>query len=652
MLAKSRGYPLAAMVEEDAAPSAAAARGGRRFRPAVPALFAAILAAAAGLRFYELGGRSLWVDEISTAEAAGLHSLGALLADVPANRMPLDRVLAWSLHFLGEGDAAVRVPNAICGTLLVAAVFLLTRRLFGSKAGLVAAVAVAVSPFAIWYAQDASPYSLLMLLMTLQAWAAHRAAQFARLGDWLLFALLTALALYTHYDAVLVTIALFAYVAFELVRFGRRPSNRWRPVLTRVLGAATAGMLAVLALAPWAPAIRGFLVYQSVAAEVAGPSGADLASRLFWRFDGLAIWPLAVLIVLGLPLAARRAPILFFWLLIPLAGLLLILHGPLLDTPARYLAIIWPALAVLTGAGAGAVAGFAEQRFEIATAPVAAVLAAAVVLVSVPGLLQWSSEPKDDWRGAAAAVQADGSAGLVLTMGAGSDWAAGSIAHYLDQTDPGVPVFDAGGTSDNRAVTDNVAAAIGALPGAAWAVFASERGPSDLRAENRAATGVFTHPAGKPLGFSEIDLVGVTLLRGPDAKAVLDWASPFLPAVRATAALSEQKALAKVTLPPAAEKGPFHLDSTGPPADRTWTSPAAAATAMVARFQCKAATVTPASTCRRTMPVAPSSASTRTTAATSARAAPGRSPSPRRPGPSRSSSGSASRGAARATSRR
>src|SRR5437588_495627 len=158
-----------------------------------------------------------------------------------------------------EQGAAPKAARARVGNrVLVAALFLLTRRLFGLGGAIVAAVAVAVSPFAIWYAQDASPYSLLMLLVTLQAWAAHRAAEYARPGDWLLFALLTALALYTHYTDLLVTAALFAYIAFELARLARDPKLRWAPIVTRGLGAATAGMLAVLALAPWAPAIRAF----------------------------------------------------------------------------------------------------------------------------------------------------------------------------------------------------------------------------------------------------------------------------------------------------------------------------------------------------------------------------------------------------------
>src|SRR5438105_12508372 len=178
----------------------AKARAWSRFRVAAPLLLVAILVAAGGLRYYQLGERSLWFDELTTAEATGLHSLGDVLAYTPSNRMPLDLVLVWGLNLLGlgDGDLAVRVPAAIAGTLLVAAVFLLARRLFGLAGGFVATVAAAVSPFAVWYSQDASPYALLMLFVTLQVCAAVRAAEYGQLLHWLPFAVLTALALYTQ----------------------------------------------------------------------------------------------------------------------------------------------------------------------------------------------------------------------------------------------------------------------------------------------------------------------------------------------------------------------------------------------------------------------------------------------------------------------
>jgi hypothetical protein len=252
------------------------------------------------------------------------------------------------------------------------------------------------------------------------------------------------------------------------------------------------------------------------------------------------------------------------------------------------LAITWPALAVLAGGGACAIASYAKERYQVATAQLAAVLAVAVVLLSLPGLLRWYAEPKDDWRGAAAVVQADRSAGIVLTMGAGSDWAATSIAHYLHQAGSRVPVFDAGGSGDNRATVDTAAAVIGSSYGNAWAVFVSSRGPADLRAEARSATGVFPEPASSPVGFREIDLVGVTLVRGPSAAAVLDYGAGFIPAVRATAALAERRAPGTMVLPPGSEVGPFHVESNGPPADRTWVASAMPDTPMVASFQCSA----------------------------------------------------------------
>ena len=93
------------------------------------------------------------------------------------------------------------------------------RRLFSVRAGLIAAALVACSPLLVWYSQEARPYALLVLL---SAWSLYwfvRVLDHARGVDFAGWAVVSALALLTHYFA-------FFPIAFEaawlLVAFPRR----------------------------------------------------------------------------------------------------------------------------------------------------------------------------------------------------------------------------------------------------------------------------------------------------------------------------------------------------------------------------------------------------------------------------------------------
>jgi uncharacterized membrane protein len=68
---------------------------------------------------------------------------------------------------LGTDEWTVRLPSAVCGILTVLVTYALGVALFEVRTGLVAALLVALSPFQLWYAQEARPYALLMLLSTL-----------------------------------------------------------------------------------------------------------------------------------------------------------------------------------------------------------------------------------------------------------------------------------------------------------------------------------------------------------------------------------------------------------------------------------------------------------------------------------------------------
>lgn len=129
---------------------------------------AAALIAAAVLRLFRLGHQSLWVDEGFTwasAEIGRPMTMAHWLEDVHG---PLYSLLlhVWG-GVAGDSEWALRLPSALLGVALVAAIAKLAGRWLGRETEVPAAWLAAGSPFLIWYAQEARNYTLVMLCATL-----------------------------------------------------------------------------------------------------------------------------------------------------------------------------------------------------------------------------------------------------------------------------------------------------------------------------------------------------------------------------------------------------------------------------------------------------------------------------------------------------
>ncbi|MEA3460120.1 MAG: glycosyltransferase family 39 protein, partial [Chloroflexota bacterium] len=124
-----------------------------------------IILVAALLRFYRLDGQSLWADEGNSVALAG-RDLATIARNAARDIHP--PLYYWLLHFwvmaFGKSEIAVRSLSALLGTALVYLTFLLGCRLFGRRVGLAAALLSALSPFQVYYSQEARMYILATLL--------------------------------------------------------------------------------------------------------------------------------------------------------------------------------------------------------------------------------------------------------------------------------------------------------------------------------------------------------------------------------------------------------------------------------------------------------------------------------------------------------
>jgi hypothetical protein len=150
----------------------------------------------------------------------------------------------------GHGDWTVRALSVVFAMFALGALTVLTVRVAGRRAGLVALVVTSVHPYFVRYASETRMYTLVMLevclgLLALDAWFRHGSRR-----AWLATMVATAALAATHYWGLYAIAATACCLGVSAWRARRAP--RARRAAT-ALGALAAG----LALwAPWLPVLR------------------------------------------------------------------------------------------------------------------------------------------------------------------------------------------------------------------------------------------------------------------------------------------------------------------------------------------------------------------------------------------------------------
>lgn len=147
-----------------------------------------VLLLAALLRGVTLGQASLWVDELAQVLTYYSDSYKVVMYQAAKHgQPPLDYWIGYVIFKFCRSDVAARLPAMCFGIATVAASYLLARRLVSRGYALLVAVALACSPFAIHYSQEARPYALCWCALVVAIWLLHRAWQRNRCRDWLWF---------------------------------------------------------------------------------------------------------------------------------------------------------------------------------------------------------------------------------------------------------------------------------------------------------------------------------------------------------------------------------------------------------------------------------------------------------------------------------
>ncbi len=189
------------------------------------------------LRVYRIGQQRVWWDEGWSVWAARFSPLDILRQTGNDVHPPLyfDLLHLWRA-LSGDEEGALRLLSAFLGLLAVALTYALGRRTargnlspdWATAAGLLAALLLAVSRFAVAWSQEIRMYALAMVLALLAVWAARRVWQRGRRGDAALYVAATAAGLYTLYLFAPVWLAINAAWLWEWRAVADRRRELWR----------------------------------------------------------------------------------------------------------------------------------------------------------------------------------------------------------------------------------------------------------------------------------------------------------------------------------------------------------------------------------------------------------------------------------------
>ena len=371
------------------------------------------------LRVVLLDRQSLWYDETFSLAVAGADwpiFWPALLSDGvhPPGYYLLMRVC---LDLLGPSEFALRFASVVAGTLAVPMIWQLGLALGSRRWAGAAAMLLAINPFALWHAQEARMYSLLLCLVIAGGCAFWKLIARPCWSRWLWFTLVSALSFAVHYFAFVFSLAQFVYLIINLRRTHR--ALRWW---------ALAQVAAFLPFLPWAMAIATREGRNFGIGWIHPPTLLDVPLTLTnlslalsnpgwgWTWAGFAL--ILTLATVGavlartflLPTSYSSPPsrwlFLAIWLVIPLAFTWLIsLRLPLYVD--RFFIICLPPLILLT------------STMSLSPTRIARGIMVGLVLISAAASFRLLIDPglaKEDWRATAAYVQAGEQTGDTLVM--------------------------------------------------------------------------------------------------------------------------------------------------------------------------------------------------------------------------------------------
>src|SRR3954469_17688361 len=188
------------------------------------------------LRLILLGARSFWGDEIVSVKLAtdNWRGFSYWILRREANMALYYLALRPWTHF-GDSEAWVRLLSAVFGILTIPMLYQFARRMNGERVAWIAALVAATNACLVQFSQEGRSYSLLMLLAVLSFYFFARTIEEQNFWPAMMYVVVTAASLYTHFFAALMVCAQIASLLW--LPQGKVP---WRKLLISYFAMAAA----------------------------------------------------------------------------------------------------------------------------------------------------------------------------------------------------------------------------------------------------------------------------------------------------------------------------------------------------------------------------------------------------------------------------
>jgi mannosyltransferase len=382
------------------------------YKKPVYLVLSAIILLAFILRFFDLGKESLWLDESSSYYLTNVTSPGEVWTNAFNDRHPpLYNLALWAVRILGSNEFWLRFPSACAGVATIVVIFFLAREITNEKVGLISALLLAVSPFDIYYSQEARMYAFAVLFVALAYYAFFKACKSRQWFDWTLFGVACAAAFYSHFYTAFAIMTMF--IGYFIMRIHEFDFSKWNGKIGSinsiipndfkmfVLGDFVAFVLVL-------PIIGSFLHQNQYFSAHTFNWGLDIWSIPFATFsdfsfsNDIVAVVFIILMCLGLVLLWRLNSLMTITLgiLLFIPVVISMYMSSSIPFNVRYHLYLLPLFLVIVGIGIERLVGYINKNKGVYVA-----LTLIILLSIMPLAAYYSNFQKEDWRGFSANLQ-------------------------------------------------------------------------------------------------------------------------------------------------------------------------------------------------------------------------------------------------------
>lgn len=403
-----------------------------------------MLVTATGLffRLYNLGAASISMDEAVDIFLASL-SISDIWAYIAHGFIFHPPLFYWVQHFVlmfGTGEFIVRLPSALYGVLTIPVVYLLGKEFHSRDIGIMAAGLLALSPFHIFYSQDARPYAMMLLLCAVALVYFMQAIKTDSGASWVMFGIFSGLSAWTVFYAAVLTFSLFLFVVIDRHERILRGFDENRALYV-------GGIFYLIVIMPLAGMIRDLFVLRAVSDVTWGLKGLNVVTESYKDFYSHNDLLLAVSVVLLLIGTAgmyrydrRKCGLLLTMILVPLAVSVLVSYK--LAIEPRYALIILPALFVGMAMTCAVADSFIRNEKTSSRLGILMIFLFMIAALSIPPVHDlYSSTEKfnQDWRNMSVTVSSlTGPGDVVVVL---PDYMARPFDYYYSPSTEGTKEF-------------------------------------------------------------------------------------------------------------------------------------------------------------------------------------------------------------------